>query len=91
MFASIGESFYDLFLMSLDDVEDAYDDLTRAKYGIVGRVMFVIFIVLVSILLINLLIAMMADTYNETTMLKREWLRQVKFTRALIIHVLNKL
>lgn len=33
--------------------------------------------ILVGILLINLLIAMMANTYDTTTELKREWLRQV--------------
>jgi hypothetical protein len=35
--------------------------------------------VLVSILLINLFIAMMVNTYDNTTKLKWEWLRQVTY------------
>ena len=42
------------------------------------KILFPIFVVLVSILLINLLIAMMVNTYDKTTELKWEWLRQVK-------------
>lgn len=41
------------------------------------QILFLIFVVMVSIILVNLLIAMMTNTYNITTELKREWLRQV--------------
>ena len=44
------------------------------------KILFPIFVVLVSILLINLLIAMMVSTYDKTTELKWEWLRQVKLS-----------
>ena len=45
----------------------------------VFKLLIMLYMILVGILLINLLIAMMANTYDTTTELKREWLRQVKF------------
>lgn len=41
------------------------------------QILFLVYVVLIGIMLINLLIAMMANTYDTTTNLKREWLRQV--------------
>ena len=69
-------SFYDVFLMNLHDIGDFYVYITQSKQAIVGRILFVTFLVLVPMLLINLLIAMMTHTYMKTTKLKREWLRQ---------------
>lgn len=75
-----------------------YQSLPVFKSIINSQILLVIFLVIVSILLVNLLIAMvkisfnytlkfiylitifnskMAHTYNVTTGLKREWLRQV--------------
>lgn len=41
------------------------------------QLLLIIFIIMHGILLINLLIAMMSNTYDRTTELTREWLRQV--------------
>ncbi len=70
-------SFFDIFIMSLNDLLDSYNYLRIQKYATIGKVLFVIYVICVGILLINLLIAMMANTYDTTTGLKREWLRQV--------------
>lgn len=41
------------------------------------KVLMVIYLVIVSLLLVNMLIAMMANTYDTTNEHKREWIRQV--------------
>jgi hypothetical protein len=43
-----------------------------------GKIHFFIFIAIVVILLLNLLIAMMGDTYAKIAEIKNEWMRQVK-------------
>ena len=42
-----------------------------------GKIHFFIFIAIVVILLLNLLIAMMGDTYAKIAEIKNEWMRQV--------------
>ncbi|CAF0929774.1 unnamed protein product [Brachionus calyciflorus] len=76
MFTSPLKALFDLLNMSIHDLSDAYDNLLLTEYAVVGRILFVIFLIIVSLLLINLLVAMMTHTYNLTTELKREWLRQ---------------
>ena len=44
---------------------------------ITGKIHFFIFIAIVVILLLNLLIAMMGDTYAKIAEIKNEWMRQV--------------
>jgi transient receptor potential cation channel subfamily V protein 5 len=77
MFTSPLEAILDCMVMSVRNLDKPYVDLSLAKYAIVGKILLVVFLVIVAVILINLLIAMMAHTYNHTTELKREWLRQV--------------
>ena len=53
-----------------------------------GKIHFFIFIAIVVILLLNLLIAMMGDTYAKIAEIKNEWMRQVTVTNMLIMNVL---
>jgi transient receptor potential cation channel subfamily V protein 5 len=71
------ESMLNIFILSLGEFKDSYNELTNAKYEIIGKILFVIFMVLVGILLLNLLIATMGNTYAEVNETKNEWLRQV--------------
>merc|ERR1719510_1128375 len=41
-----------------------------------GRILCVLFLLLVYLLLVNLLIAMMGDTYGQVAAIKNEWMRQ---------------
>lgn len=45
----------------------------------------VIYLVIVSLLLVNMLIAMMANTYDTTNEHKREWIRQVKIEKKKLL------
>ncbi|CAF0937774.1 unnamed protein product, partial [Brachionus calyciflorus] len=76
VFTSPLKALFDLLTMCLHDLEEIYLDIMASNYHIVGAFLFLGFLILVSILLVNLLIAMMAHTYDVTTQLKREWLRQ---------------
>jgi hypothetical protein len=80
LFYSPWQSFFDCLVMSVRNTYLSYPDLVLAKYAYQGRILLVCFLVIVAVILINLLIAMMAHTYNHTTELKREWLRQVGFS-----------
>jgi len=49
----------------------------NTNHEIIGKINFFIFIAIVVILLLNLLIAMMGDTYAKIAEIKNEWMRQV--------------
>ena len=46
-------------------------------FGIVSQIYLFMFILMAFLLLLNLLIAMMGDTYNMIAEIKNEWIRQV--------------
>ena len=50
---------------------------TKTWIQFAGKIHFFIFIAIVVILLLNLLIAMMGDTYAKIAEIKNEWMRQV--------------
>ena len=72
------ESILAVFLMSLGDVGFIWEGVVNTNHEIVGKINFFIFIAIVVILLLNLLIAMMGDTYAKIAEIKNEWMRQVK-------------
>ena len=43
------------------------------------QIMFVVYMILVTLLLVNMLIAMMGNTYHMVNEAQGEWLRQVRY------------
>ena len=70
------ESILAVFLMSLGDVGFIWEGVSNTNHEIIGKINFFIFIAIVVILLLNLLIAMMGDTYAKIAAIKNEWMRQ---------------
>ena len=71
------ESFLQTFMMALGEVMDIWGALGNTNHGVIGRILWFIFVMIVTILLLNLLIAMMGDTYAKIAEIKNEWMRQV--------------
>ncbi|KAK8390258.1 hypothetical protein O3P69_010148 [Scylla paramamosain] len=78
----IFNSFHDTFdrnqcfIMSLGNFGDTYGTLDCTDHPTTGKTLFMVFTAIVSILLINLLIAMMGNTYERIAEMKNEWMRQ---------------
>ncbi|CAH1105223.1 unnamed protein product [Psylliodes chrysocephalus] len=70
------ESIMAMFLMSLTNFGDYYDAFARTEHEIEAKILFVIFMAIVAILLINMLIAMMGNTYQKIAETRNEWQRQ---------------
>lgn len=57
-----------------------YPDLNNTTYPNLSKTVFVIFMIFVPILLLNMLIAMMGNTYAQVIeRSEKEWMKQVKF------------
>uniref|UniRef100_A0A914XNB4 Ion transport domain-containing protein n=2 Tax=Plectus sambesii TaxID=2011161 RepID=A0A914XNB4_9BILA len=74
--SDIFESFSRMFIMSLNEFSVFYEQLNDCELAVLGKITFILFIVLVSLLLINMLIAMMTNTYEQISSNSLEWLRQ---------------
>lgn len=74
--SSVPESFIRMFLMSLTEFSVLFEHLEHCDLTKLGKIMFMIYMLLVTMLLINLLIAMMTNTYTEVSASSLEWLRQ---------------
>lgn len=72
----VPESFIRMFIMSLTEYAVLFEHLEHCDLASVGKVTFMIYMLLVTVLLINMLIAMMTNTYNEVSASSLEWLRQ---------------
>ena len=74
-----GESVMQMFIMSLGGFNKVYKMMQYCQpvLNYIGKLEFVVFIGLVTVLLVNLLIAMMGNTYSEIAAIKNEWMRQV--------------
>ena len=70
------ESFLQTFMMALGEVMEIWGALGNTNHGVIGRILWFIFVMIVTILLLNLLIAMMGDTYAKIAAIKNEWMRQ---------------
>ncbi|XP_058834961.1 transient receptor potential cation channel subfamily V member 5 [Topomyia yanbarensis] len=70
------ESIVAMFLMSLTNFGDYYGALENTIHEGCAKVLFVIYMVIVAVLLVNLLIAMMGNTYTKIAETKNEWQRQ---------------
>lgn len=61
-----------------------YSDLSYTTYPNLSKTVFVIFMVFVPILLLNMLIAMMGNTYAHVIeQSEKEWMKQVNVTKNL--------
>jgi len=70
------ESVIGIFIMSLGNFGDYWDNLEDTEHQLEGQTHAFIFLMVVYVLLINLLIAMMGDTYTRIAEIKNEWMRQ---------------
>ena len=70
------ESLLITFQMSLGEVMDVWVALEQSSHEIIGKVHWFCFVMIVYLLLLNLLIAMMGDTYAKIAAIKNEWMRQ---------------
>lgn len=72
-----------MHMMALNEFGTVFDELDLTDYPTLGKVFFCTYMVLVSILLINMLIAMLGKTYQDIASQPNESLRQ--WARALLI------
>ncbi|KAJ0181333.1 hypothetical protein K1T71_003418 [Dendrolimus kikuchii] len=70
------ESIMAMFLMSLTSFSDYYSAFDRTNHEIEAKLLFVIYMIIVAILLVNMLIAMMGNTYQKIAETRNEWQRQ---------------
>ncbi|KAJ1523053.1 hypothetical protein ONE63_002181 [Megalurothrips usitatus] len=73
---SPSESVMAMFLMSLTNFGDYYGAFERTEHEIEAKILFVVFMAIVAILLVNMLIAMMGNTYQKIAETRNEWQRQ---------------
>ncbi|BES93684.1 Transient receptor potential cation channel subfamily V member [Nesidiocoris tenuis] len=70
------EAVMAMFFMSMTSFGDYYPALERTDHEFNGKLCFVIYMVIVAILLVNMLIAMMGNTYQKIAETRNEWQRQ---------------
>ncbi|XP_060516744.1 transient receptor potential cation channel subfamily V member 5 [Cylas formicarius] len=70
------ESIMAMFLMSMTNFGDYYEAFARTEHEFEAKILFVVFMAIVAILLINMLIAMMGNTYQKIAETRNEWQRQ---------------
>ncbi|XP_072935442.1 transient receptor potential cation channel subfamily V member 5-like [Epargyreus clarus] len=70
------ESVMAMFLMSLTSFSDYYAAFENTRHETEAKLLFVIYMIIVAILLVNMLIAMMGNTYQKIAETRNEWQRQ---------------
>ncbi|XP_075163495.1 transient receptor potential cation channel subfamily V member nanchung [Haematobia irritans] len=70
------ESVVAMFLMSLTNFGDYYGAMISTQHEYEAKILFFLFMVIVSVLLVNMLIAMMGNTYQKIAEIRNEWQRQ---------------
>lgn len=70
------ESMVAMFLMSLTNFGDYYAVMVSTDHSVEAKILFVLFMVIVAVLLVNMLIAMMGNTYQKIAETRNEWQRQ---------------
>ena len=71
------EAILRVFVMSLGVFGDIWEALDATDHSAQGKFCMFIFLSIAYIMLVNLLIAMMGDTYTKIAEIKNEWMRQV--------------
>merc|ERR1719458_483414 len=72
----VAESMIMTFLMSVGELSPCWDALQYSNHEYIGKIHWGLFVMIVFLLLLNLLIAMMGDTYAKIAAIKNEWMRQ---------------
>ena len=70
------ESIISNFIMSLGSFGEHWEEFKATEHKLVGEIHCFLFLTIVYVLLVNLLIAMMGDTYTKIAEIKNEWMRQ---------------
>ncbi|XP_066276923.1 transient receptor potential cation channel subfamily V member 5-like isoform X2 [Branchiostoma lanceolatum] len=70
------ESIMGMIVMSFGEFGDMYETFDHIRHPFLAKAVFVLYMGLVTILLINMLIAMMGNTYQSIQETRKEWLRQ---------------
>lgn len=70
------ESIMAMFLMSMANFGDYFAAYERTEHEFVAKLLFVVYMAIVGILLVNMLIAMMGNTYQKIAETRNEWQRQ---------------
>ncbi|CAD5222224.1 unnamed protein product [Bursaphelenchus xylophilus] len=74
--SNVAESFIRMFIMSLTEFAVFFEQLEMCELTILGKITFIIYMLLVTMLLMNMLIAMMTNTYTEIAANGLEYVRQ---------------
>lgn len=72
-----------MHMMAFNEFSFVIDEFDYTDYPLLARLLFVIYMILVSILLVNMIIAMLGKTYQDIASQPNENLRQ--WARALLI------
>jgi hypothetical protein len=70
------ESVIAIFIMSLGAFGGIWNGSSETHHPMAGQLLCFLFLSVVFVLLVNLLIAMMGDTYTKIAEIKNEWMRQ---------------
>jgi len=70
------ESILSNFIMSLGSFGDHWDGFKATDHRFAAKIQCFLFLTIVFVMLVNLLIAMMGDTYTKIAEIKNEWMRQ---------------
>ncbi|XP_014468135.1 PREDICTED: transient receptor potential cation channel subfamily V member 5 isoform X1 [Dinoponera quadriceps] len=70
------ESVMAMFLMSMTNFGDYYGAFESTEHEFEAKLLFVLYMAIVAILLVNMLIAMMGNTYQKIAETRNEWQRQ---------------
>lgn len=81
-FISLLDGFIAMHMMALNEFGIVVDELDSTDYPTLAKVLFCVYMILVSILLINMMIAMLGKTYQDIVAQPNENLRQ--WARALL-------
>ncbi|XP_062582287.1 transient receptor potential cation channel subfamily V member 5-like isoform X4 [Saccostrea cucullata] len=76
VFLSPIESIVGMFAMNVGEFEDIYGTFDSSEYPTVVKIIFMIYMIMVTLLLVNMLIAMMGNTYQLINETQKEWFRQ---------------
>lgn len=75
-FSGVIDSIMTMFLMSINDFGDVYNEFDNTDHPILCKFLFLVYMIVVAVLLVNMLIAMMGHTYEDIASRPNEWLRQ---------------
>lgn len=81
-FVNLFDGVISMHMMALNEFSLVFDEFDSTSYPTLARLLFCVYMVLVSILLINMLIAMLGKTYQDISSQPNESLRQ--WARALL-------